>query len=63
MHFLGDEAALDASGNPLTLPPATWPLLGCLLIAPHRRMAVRERHVSGAFEKETGALVTGRKTG
>jgi DNA-binding SARP family transcriptional activator len=39
LHFLGDEAALDASGNPLTLPPATWPLLGCLLIAPHRRMA------------------------
>ena len=39
LHLLGEKAAYSATGDPLTLPPATWPLLGCLLSAPRRRMA------------------------
>ena len=38
LHLLGEESALDASGKRIALPPATWPMLGCLLTAPRRRM-------------------------
>lgn len=38
LHLLGEEFAGDEDGRGLSLPPAAWPLLGCLLSAPSHRM-------------------------
>ena len=38
LHLLGGEVALEDAGKAMSFPSATWPLVGCLLAAPHHRM-------------------------